>query len=115
MDREALADLLDQPTGACRAARLALRQGGDYQVWIDSRVPAHHLVSTYRRRLRSTERRGVATLDLRATVEALEQLGDEPVVGGYVEAADGAWAYIVFLRPGCAELIACTGVRQRQR
>ncbi|MEU0513448.1 hypothetical protein [Amycolatopsis sp. NPDC006125] len=113
MDREALAELLDRPSAACRAARLALRRDGEYRVWDESPVPAYRLASTYRSRLRNTERRGVETLDLRDTVEALDQLGNEQLALGQVVAPDGVWAFVLFLRPGCAELIACTGVRRR--
>jgi hypothetical protein len=112
-DRSALIAVLRGPGEACEPARAALRSGGDFIVW-DGLSPADHLAQIYDRRLEHTRNRGIETFGLENAVRTLADLGQAQVRLGRVLSKDEAWAFILFLAPDATQLLACTGVRQRQ-
>ncbi|MEU1729204.1 hypothetical protein [Nonomuraea sp. NPDC005692] len=112
LNRDELLMLLDTATGACRAARAALADNGQFTIW-DGDVPASELATTYRRRLRFTTTRGPRTQALQQTVDTLDSLDQSPIRLGSITSADRTWNYILFLTSDTTKVIACTGVRQR--
>ncbi|GAA4985555.1 hypothetical protein HD597_004160 [Nonomuraea thailandensis] len=112
LNRDDLLTLLDTTTGACRAARAALADNGQFTIW-DGDVPASELATTYRRRLRLTTKQGAQNESLQQTVDTLNGLGQSPIQLGRITSADRTWNYILFLTPDTTKVIACTGVRRR--
>ncbi|MFD0274147.1 hypothetical protein ACFVHB_09590 [Kitasatospora sp. NPDC127111] len=106
MTRDDLAEMLADQTPACGPARGALLSGGTFTVW-DSLIPANRHVGVYRRRLRTTQRRGVATLGLTETVGILERAGDEPLRIGLIQTADQAWGFMLFFNAAATTVLAC--------
>ncbi len=94
--RDELVEMLGDQTTACGPARDALVAGGDFVVW-DGLVPADHLTHTYRRRLRTTQKRGQPTLALAATADILAHAAKEPLRIGRIDAADTSWTFMLFL------------------
>ncbi|WP_436775547.1 hypothetical protein [Yinghuangia sp. YIM S09857] len=115
MTRDDLAALLAEhaaQTPACGPARDALVSGGGFEVY-DGLVPADRHCHTYRRRLRHTRKRGLATLGLAETVSILERAGDEAVRLGLIQTADRAWSYVLFIDATATTVLACArGARQ---
>ncbi len=110
VERGLLERLLVGSDEASVAALAALRGGGSHAVW-DGATSAESLFHVYARRLRYTRRRGVETTNL---ARAMELLGRHryPVRLGQIMAADGSWAFMLFLTEDGSSLIACTGVRR---
>ncbi|MCM2424240.1 hypothetical protein [Streptomyces sp. RKAG293] len=109
MTRDDLAAMLNAQTSACPPARDALLSGGTFIVW-DGLVPANQLAHTYRTRLRLTQKRGQPTLALAATVDRLQQAGEEPLRIGRIDAAETSWTFMLFLNDAATAVLACTGV-----
>ncbi|MEV0613296.1 hypothetical protein AB0I81_08200 [Nonomuraea sp. NPDC050404] len=113
LNRDELLMLLDTTNGACRAARAALADNGQFTIW-DGDVPASELATTYGRRLRLTTKQGARTQALLQTVNTLNSLDQSPIRLGSITSADRTWTYILFLTQDATEVIACTGVRRRE-
>ncbi|MFF2143638.1 hypothetical protein [Kitasatospora sp. NPDC058190] len=106
MTRDDLAEMLADQTPACGPARDALLSGGTFDVW-DGLVPANWHLNTYSRRLRHTQKRGIATLGLTETVGILRQAGDEALRIGMIRTADRAWTFILFFNAAATTVLAC--------
>ncbi|MGW7051326.1 hypothetical protein [Streptomyces sp. NPDC054887] len=113
MEREALVTALDDGTEAATSARTAILTGGDYTVW-EGTTCAKALAGVYERRLRRARRTGQRTLDLERAVRLLRHHG-APVRVGRVDAPDRSWVYLLFLVGDGTDLVACTGVKCRDR
>ncbi|MGK5450740.1 hypothetical protein [Streptomyces radiopugnans] len=113
MTRDGLAALFGEQTTACGPARDALHAGGAFTVW-DGPVPAHQLAHIYRSRLRRIRKRGQPTLALAATVDLLEQAGEELLRIGRIDAPDTPWTFLLFLDAAATTVVACTGVAPRE-
>ncbi|MFZ3573301.1 hypothetical protein ACOKM5_40865 [Streptomyces sp. BH097] len=113
MERDVLARLLaahEAEPATAAAAMAALRGGATYVVWggaSSSEAYAH----IYARRLRHTQRRGTRTLGLERAVQLLREHHGS-VCLGHIVAADGAWAFMLFLSEDAESLVACTGVQR---
>lgn len=113
MTRDDLAALLDEQTAACGPARDALLNGGTFIVW-DGPVPAGRLAHIHRVRLRRTRKRGRPTLALAATVDILQQAGEELLRIGRIDTADRSRTFLLFLNAEATAVVACTGASLRQ-
>ncbi|MFF1650961.1 hypothetical protein [Streptomyces sp. NPDC058240] len=100
--------MLGEQTPACGPARDALIAWGAFVVW-DGLIPADRLAHTCRVRFRSTLRCGHTVEGLAATVDILEQTGEELLRIGCIDAVDESSVFTIFLNAAATAVVACAG------
>lgn len=111
MERDHLAQLLDENSDASSACRSALLQGAELIVW-DGTTPADRMVPTYVRRQMLTIATGTATVGFPEALAALRSAGVAPVRLGQVTATEPPYLYMVFLTGEPTAVVACFGIRR---
>lgn len=110
MEPDLLERLLTGDDEASLAALASLRDGATYTD-MGLVTSTDSLAGIYRRRLRTTRRRGTPTLGLERAVQLLDGHA-LPVRLGQLKAAGSSWVFILFLGGDGHSLVACTGVRR---
>lgn len=114
MERHELMRLLAGDDASSKAALAALADGGEYVVWEDWIMSSEDHARVLTTRLRSMRRRGMETLGVERAVRILSE-DAQPILSGLVRASDGWWGFRFFLTEDGGALVACLGIRRRDR
>jgi hypothetical protein len=111
MERDQLAQLLDESDYASTACRHALLEGAAFIVW-DGCTPADRMVPAYERREARAVAEGVATLGFSGALAALRGVGSQLVRLAQVTIAHPPYVFMIFLAGSPSAVVACLGIDQ---
>jgi hypothetical protein len=116
MERNALAQLLDQPgsTATAAACRTALDGGAELMIW-GGGAPANQMLPAYQRRQVATASAGTATTGFPEALAALRDAGAAQVQLAQVTATRPPYVYMVFLSGDPIAVMACVGIDKDRR
>src|SRR5258705_253197 len=112
MERDQLANLLDQTDGTARACRAALLDGADYKLW-EGTTPASRMLPAYERRQTQTIASGAITMGFAEALLALRGAGAADVRLGQVTVVSPPYMFMVFLAGDANAVIGCFGIDQK--